>query len=356
MPRSDDLRGVSNVIVGAGLLVVQSGFCDNNVATALDPATGAVLWRTDPSLPIDELSRPLVYRAWSPMTSSSCPHRSGWSVSTLPPVKQSGPPRLVTRGRVRIGGRGVVAGCRPDPCVGSRQGAELWTLRTNPPLPSPSPSPTPGPANPADLPPFVSAAADGEHVYIRVDSEVTAHAATGRHPTVEQISRTPGRGSRRSSPWSRRSHDRVEWWHRCPRRRQRPSALVDTKQHRRRAVGTQRVPSERRKSVPVSVDRRSQRSTWRPGNTLASAWDLPPRCAVTVEFCWLGSGSAGMYLMDAATGTDLWSNTAPQIRDFVLVQPPTRSTATVCISDGTVVAGESAHPRRHHTCNGSRRA
>ncbi len=56
-PRSDDLRGVSDVIVGAGLVFVRSGFCDNHVAAALDPTSGAVVWRTDPGLAIDEVLR-----------------------------------------------------------------------------------------------------------------------------------------------------------------------------------------------------------------------------------------------------------------------------------------------------------
>jgi hypothetical protein len=93
MPRSDDLRGVSNVLVGAGLVIVQSGFCDNNVATALDPATGAVLWRTD------RACRSTRQRLWR--TGLGCPRHchhaliAGGGRSRPPRVKQSGLPRLV---------------------------------------------------------------------------------------------------------------------------------------------------------------------------------------------------------------------------------------------------------------------
>ena len=191
MPRSDDLRGVSNVLVGAGLVVVQSGFCDNHVATALDPATGAVLWRTDPSLPIDEAQRAfgvpgLVAQDIVIMPSSqrvvgldTATGQAKWTAEIGDALVAEAESMVVvwspTAGLIRVLDRVT--------------GAELWTLRTNPPLPSPSP--TPGPANPADLPPFVSAAADDERVYIRVDSEVTAHAAMDGN---QQWSKSVGSG------------------------------------------------------------------------------------------------------------------------------------------------------------------
>ena len=53
MPQSDELRGVSEVIADDGLVFVRSGYCDNNVLAALDPTSGAVVWRTAPNLPID---------------------------------------------------------------------------------------------------------------------------------------------------------------------------------------------------------------------------------------------------------------------------------------------------------------
>ena len=56
-PKTDTLRGVSDVSGGDGLVVVRSGYCDNNVGVALNPTSGALLWRTDSTLHIDEINR-----------------------------------------------------------------------------------------------------------------------------------------------------------------------------------------------------------------------------------------------------------------------------------------------------------
>lgn len=311
MPRSDDLRGVSNVIVGGGLVVVQSGFCDNNVATALDPATGAVLSRTDPSLPIDEVSRPpgvpgLV--AYDIVTMFSSQRVVGLDTATGQAKWIADIGGLVAESESVMVVWSPVAGLIR--VLDRVTGAELWTLRTNPPLPSPSP--TPGPANPADLPPFVSAAADGERVYIRVDSEVTAHAATD--------------GTRQ---WSTSVGPRAGV----------PAALLP---------GLDVLMTESNGGI-VALDAANGRQRWSiPNNTGAEQlalnearvsdgnlylslgssvtafdlatgkqrWQAPgtfPLAAGNGRVLLAGVGR--MYLMDAATGTDLWSNTAanPQL-------------------------------------------
>ena len=175
-PRSDDLRGVSDVIVGAGLVFVRSGYCDNHVAAALDPTTGAVVWRTDPGLQIDEVSRAagvpgLVAHGIVIMLVSQ--RVVGLDTATGLPKWTSEVGQLVAESESAVVVWSPVAGLIR--VLDRVTGAELWTLRTNEPLQPRAPSP--GPANPADAPPFVSAAADEERVYIRVDSEVTAHAA-----------------------------------------------------------------------------------------------------------------------------------------------------------------------------------
>jgi hypothetical protein len=56
-PKTDELRGVSDVIAGDGLLFVRSGYCGNTVGVAVNPASGAVVWRTDPALSLSEVGR-----------------------------------------------------------------------------------------------------------------------------------------------------------------------------------------------------------------------------------------------------------------------------------------------------------
>jgi outer membrane protein assembly factor BamB len=175
MQRSDDLFGVSEVIADDGLVFVRSGYCQNSVAAALEPTSGAVVWRTGPDLPIDEGARVagvpgLVANGIIIMSTSQ--RVVGLDTAT-------GQPRWTSQdvGRLVAESQSVVVVWSPVAglvlVLDRVTGAERWSLRTNQPLQTPPP----GPANAADLPPFVSAAADEERVYIRFESEVMAYQA-----------------------------------------------------------------------------------------------------------------------------------------------------------------------------------
>lgn len=174
MPQSDELRGVSEVIADDGLVFVRSGYCDNSVAAALDPTSGAVVWRTAPDLPIDEVNRvggvpALVANGIIMM--STLQRWVGLDTATGQPRWTAPVGQLVAESPSAVVVSSPEAGLVR--VLDRVTGAELWSLRTNPPLQTP-PS---GPPSAADLPPFVSAAADEDRVYIRVQNEVTAYEA-----------------------------------------------------------------------------------------------------------------------------------------------------------------------------------
>ena len=54
--QSEQFRGVTYPVGVGDRVIVQSAWCQNNVVAALDAATGEMLWRTDPSLPVIEIN------------------------------------------------------------------------------------------------------------------------------------------------------------------------------------------------------------------------------------------------------------------------------------------------------------
>ncbi len=173
---SDDLRGVAEAAADNEHVYLRSGFCDNNVATALDSTTGAIVWRSPPDLPIVEASvdvaDPLL--AASETVVMQAVGTSGqFGIVGLDTA--TGIPRWRSDGgRVIAESENVVVVWSPVEgqvrVLDRLAGTERWSRRTGPPLQVPNT----GPPTSKDLPQPVAGAADTDLVFLRIGDEVSA--------------------------------------------------------------------------------------------------------------------------------------------------------------------------------------
>ena len=182
IPRSDDLRGSSGLIGEQPFVFVQSGYCANNVVFAVDKGTGATVWRTPPDLQIAEMNiEPnltemvfgdvlvvvLMGARGSTVGVDVGTGTAKWTSGNSGSVIAASTSALVTWSP-QAGVINVINVL--DPATGNQR----WNVRTNPPVNVDTSAPT----RAHDLLPAVTAAADGDLVYLDVNNALTAFDAT----------------------------------------------------------------------------------------------------------------------------------------------------------------------------------
>jgi outer membrane protein assembly factor BamB len=177
--QTDELRGVSYPIGADDRVIVQTAWCGNNLVAALDAATGQMLWRTAPALPIVEhpsQSPPIVDEAGVLVTMAGQPPELSivgidtnngevaWTDSPSP-----------DRGFIIAESPSIVAGWSVSLgtmwALDRLDGSELWSL--------PVGEPFTGGQSPPDMP---YAVADGERLFVILGETMTAYQAMTAQP------------------------------------------------------------------------------------------------------------------------------------------------------------------------------
>jgi outer membrane protein assembly factor BamB len=181
-PKTDELRGVSDVIAGDGLVFVRSGYCGNFVGVALNPTSGAVVWRTDPVLA--EVGRNSgvtgLVASGVVVVPSSSQRLVGLDTATGHPLWTSDVGELAAESDSLVVLRSPIDGSVH--VLDRVTGKQDWSVPTNPPS-------TPNP----HIAKSVSAAVDGDRVYLRAEADVTAYAAkTGKQQWTTPVGSMDG--------------------------------------------------------------------------------------------------------------------------------------------------------------------
>ena len=177
--RSEQLGGVTFPVGVGDRVIVQSAWCRDNVVAAVDAATGEMLWRTDPSLPVIELNpyaATIVDDAGVLAITTGTPE----SVSVTGIDTSDGHVVWTTesapdQGFMLTESRSIIAGWSPQRgtlwVLDRGDGSTLWSITVGEPLTG---------GGPAPVMPF--AAADDERLYVIVGETMTTYAATTGEP------------------------------------------------------------------------------------------------------------------------------------------------------------------------------